>query len=163
ANIIIGLHGRRVSRLPTGRTAARAPYARELRARSVGTGGLCRRNPPRDREARSRGPRGICPPPDVPRAVASAGRARPCRRAVPPAVAAGGGFSRFRGMDRRLDGSPPDDLPPPRAWPALPKFLSLDDVDRLIAQPDASTPRGLRDRAMLELLYATGLRVSELV
>jgi integrase/recombinase XerD len=45
----------------------------------------------------------------------------------------------------------------------LPKYLSVDDVDRLIEQPDISTPRGLRDRAMVELLYATGMRVSELV
>src|SRR4029078_5314162 len=54
-------------------------------------------------------------------------------------------------------------LQPPRAWPALPKFLSLDDVDALIAQPDVSTALGPRDRAMIELLYATGMRVSELV
>ena len=52
---------------------------------------------------------------------------------------------------------------PPRAWAALPKFLSLEDVDRLLAQPDTSTPRGLRDKALIEVLYATGLRVSELV
>src|SRR5207302_9976956 len=46
---------------------------------------------------------------------------------------------------------------------SLPKFLSLDEVDALIAQPDVSHARGLRDRAMIELLYATGLRVTELV
>jgi integrase/recombinase XerD len=45
----------------------------------------------------------------------------------------------------------------------LPKFLSLEEVDTLIAQPDVATPLGLRDRAMIELLYATGMRVSELV
>src|SRR5207248_3980507 len=56
-----------------------------------------------------------------------------------------------------------DALRPPRAWPALPKFLSLDEVDRLLDQPDTTTALGLRDRAMIELLYATGLRVSELV
>ena len=51
----------------------------------------------------------------------------------------------------------------PRAWPALPKFLDLDEVDRLLAQPDVSTPRGLRDKALIEVLYASGMRVSELV
>ena len=84
-------------------------------------------------------------------------------RSVARAVAAIRGFYRFLVLDRRLERSPADDLQPPRAWPALPKFLSLDEVDRLIAQPDVVTPRGLRDRAMIELLYATGLRVSELV
>src|SRR4029453_13323712 len=59
--------------------------------------------------------------------------------------------------------SPADDLQPPRAWPALPKFLSLDEVDRPLPHPALPPPRGLRDRAMIELLYATGLRVSELV
>ena len=45
----------------------------------------------------------------------------------------------------------------------LPRFLALDDVDALLAAPDVTTPRGLRDRALIEVLYATGLRVSELV
>ena len=44
-----------------------------------------------------------------------------------------------------------------------PKYLDLDEVDRLLAQPDTSTPRGLRDKALIELLYATGLRVTELL
>ena len=78
-------------------------------------------------------------------------------------VAAVRGFYRFLVLDRCPEHSPADDLQPPRAWPALPRFLSLEEVDRLIAQPDVSTPRGLRDRAMIELLYATGMRVSELV
>ena len=50
----------------------------------------------------------------------------------------------------------------PRQWKTLPKFLSLEQVDALLEAPDASRPKGLRDRAMLQLLYATGLRVSEL-
>ena len=84
-------------------------------------------------------------------------------RSVARAVAAVRGFYRFLVFDRRLERSPADDLQPPRAWPALPKFLSLEQVDALIGQPDVSTTLGLRDRAMIELLYATGLRVSELV
>ena len=84
-------------------------------------------------------------------------------RSVARRVAAIRGFYRFLVLDRRLDSSPADDLQPPRAWPALPKFLSIEEVDTLIAQPDVSMPRGLRDRAMIELLYATGLRVTELV
>src|SRR5438034_7334332 len=84
-------------------------------------------------------------------------------RSVARSIAAIRGFYRFLVLDRQLERNPADDLTPPRAWPALPKFLSIEDVDTLIAQPDVSTPRGLRDRAMIELLYATGLRVSELV
>ena len=84
-------------------------------------------------------------------------------RSVARTVAAVRGYYRFLVLDRRLDGSPADDLRPPRAWPALPKFLSIEQVDALIEQPDTSAPRGLRDRAMIELLYATGLRVTELV
>jgi integrase/recombinase XerD len=78
-------------------------------------------------------------------------------------VAAVRGYYRFLVVDGRLPSSPADDLQPPRAWPALPKFLSLEEVDALIEQPDVATPLGLRDRAMIELLYATGMRVSELV
>jgi integrase/recombinase XerD len=84
-------------------------------------------------------------------------------RSTARAVACVRGFYRFLVLDRRLDASPADDLHAPRAWPALPRLLSLDEVDRLLAAPDVATPRGLRDRAMIELLYATGLRVSELV
>ena len=84
-------------------------------------------------------------------------------RSVARSVAAVRGFYRFLVLDKHLDRNPAEDLRPPRAWPALPHFLSLEEVDRLIAQPDPSTPRGLRDRALLELLYATGMRVSELL
>jgi integrase/recombinase XerD len=84
-------------------------------------------------------------------------------RSVARTVAAVRGFYRFLVLDRRLDRSPAEDLQPPPAWPALPKFLSIEEVDTLLAQPDASTPLGLRDRALIELLYATGMRVSELV
>ncbi|MEQ1871628.1 MAG: site-specific tyrosine recombinase XerD [Vicinamibacterales bacterium] len=84
-------------------------------------------------------------------------------RSVARTIAAVRGFYRFLLLDRRLAESPADDLHPPKAWPALPKFLGMEDVDRLLAQPDVETSLGLRDRAMLELLYATGMRVTELI
>lgn len=84
-------------------------------------------------------------------------------RSVARSVAAVRGFYRFLVLGRYLMESPAADLQPPRAWPPLPRFLSVDEVDRLIATPDVSTPLGLRDRALIELLYATGMRVSELV
>ena len=84
-------------------------------------------------------------------------------RSVARAVACYRGFYRFLVATGRLATSPADDLRPPRAWKALPRYLSADEVDMLIAQPDTTTARGLRDRAMIELLYATGMRVSELV
>jgi integrase/recombinase XerD len=84
-------------------------------------------------------------------------------RSVARAVACFRGFYKFLVIDGRLPASPADDLHSPRLWQALPRYLSVDEVDRLIEQPDVSTPRGLRDRALIELLYATGMRVSELV
>lgn len=84
-------------------------------------------------------------------------------RSVARSVACIRGFYKFAAVEEKRDGSPADDLRAPRAWPALPKFLSLEEVDLLLAQPDSSTPRGLRDKALIELLYATGLRVSELL
>jgi integrase/recombinase XerD len=84
-------------------------------------------------------------------------------RSVARTVACVRGFYKFTAVEDKRDGSPADDLRAPRAWPALPKFLSLEEVDRLLAQPEVTTARGLRDKALIELLYATGLRVSELL
>jgi integrase/recombinase XerD len=84
-------------------------------------------------------------------------------RSVARAIACYRGFYRFLVVDGRLAVSPADDLRPPRAWKALPRYLAVEEVDRLLTQPDVGTPRGLRDRALIELLYATGMRVSELV
>ena len=84
-------------------------------------------------------------------------------RSVARAVACYRGFYRFLVVDGRLAVSPADDLRPPRAWKALPRYLAVEEVDRLLAQPDVGMPRGLRDRALIELLYATGMRVSELI
>jgi integrase/recombinase XerD len=84
-------------------------------------------------------------------------------RSVARAIACYRGFYRFLVIDGTVKGNPTEDLRPPRAWTTLPRYLSVADVDELIAQPDVSTARGLRDRALLELLYATGMRVSELI
>jgi integrase/recombinase XerD len=84
-------------------------------------------------------------------------------RSTARAVACIRGFYRFAAVEQKQEGSPADDLQAPRAWAALPKFLDLDEVDRLLAQPDTATPRGLRDKALISVLYATGLRVSELI
>jgi integrase/recombinase XerD len=84
-------------------------------------------------------------------------------RSVARFVACVRGFYRFLTVHRHLHDNPAIDLQAPRAWKVLPKFLSTEDVDRLINAPDVATARGLRDRALIELLYATGLRVSELV
>jgi integrase/recombinase XerD len=84
-------------------------------------------------------------------------------RSTARAVACIRGFYRFAAIEQQRDISPADDLRAPRAWAALPKFLSLDEVDRLLEQPDIASPRGLRDKALISVLYATGLRVSELI
>jgi integrase/recombinase XerD len=78
-------------------------------------------------------------------------------------VATTRGFYRFLRLDRRVEQNPADDLHAPRAFTSLPRFLSLDEVDALLGAPDTATTRGLRDRALIEVLYATGLRVSELL
>ncbi len=83
-------------------------------------------------------------------------------RSVGRLVASVRGFYRFTSAAEAGE-NPAADLQAPRAWKALPKFLSVDEVDALLAAPDVAAPRGLRDRALIELLYATGLRVSELL
>ena len=84
-------------------------------------------------------------------------------RSTARAVACVRGFYKFLAVEQRRESSPADDLRAPRAWAALPKFLDLDEVDRLLAETDVTTPRGLRDKALISVLYATGLRVSELI
>jgi integrase/recombinase XerD len=72
-------------------------------------------------------------------------------------------FFQYCVRERRMAADPTLRLDPPKRAPRFPKTLSEADVEALLAAPDTSTDLGLRDRAMLETLYATGLRVSELV
>jgi integrase/recombinase XerD len=57
---------------------------------------------------------------------------------------------------------PTEHLRTPRQWQTIPKFLNLEEIEKLILAPDPARPTGIRDRAMLQVLYATGLRVTEL-
>jgi integrase/recombinase XerD len=70
---------------------------------------------------------------------------------------------KFLKAERICAADPTEDIDLPRYGRKLPDFLTVEEVDRLLAAPDRATPRGARDAAMLETLYATGLRVSELV
>jgi integrase/recombinase XerD len=72
-------------------------------------------------------------------------------------------FFQYCLRERRIRSDPTLKLEPPKRAPRFPKSLSEADVEALLAAPATATPLGLRDRAMLETLYATGLRVSELV
>ena len=71
-------------------------------------------------------------------------------------------FFQFLVFDRDLPENPCLNVEGPKATRTLPKVLSVNQVDELLSQPDVTKTYGLRDKAMLEVLYATGLRVSEL-
>ncbi|MFC2169153.1 site-specific tyrosine recombinase XerD [Acidobacteriota bacterium] len=72
-------------------------------------------------------------------------------------------FYKFLVLDGVVKKNPGLNLSSPKMWLSLPKFLAVDEVERLLQQPDINNVRGLRDKAMLEILYATGIRASELV
>ena len=72
-------------------------------------------------------------------------------------------FYRFLLQDGYVDHDPTETLESPKTWQTLPKYLSQEEVETLLAQPNLEKTLGLRDRTMLEVLYATGLRVTELV
>ena len=71
-------------------------------------------------------------------------------------------FFRFSLMEGVIDDDPAANIESPKFRQSLPEFLSVDEVDRLLRQPDANDMIGIRDKAMIELMYSTGLRVSEL-
>lgn len=71
-------------------------------------------------------------------------------------------FYRYLVQEGALAADPTEHLHSPKQWRTIPKFLGLNDIERIAAAIDTSRPTGVRDRAMLELLFACGLRVSEL-
>lgn len=72
-------------------------------------------------------------------------------------------FHRFLVREKHLKHDATSALESPKTWKRLPHFLSIQDVEKILKVPNARTARGSRDRAILELFYATGMRVSELV
>lgn len=72
-------------------------------------------------------------------------------------------FYNFTQLEKLSDNNPSEDIELPKKPKKLPEFLNTEEVERLLSAPDKETVTGLRDAAMLELLYATGERVSEII
>jgi integrase/recombinase XerD len=73
------------------------------------------------------------------------------------------GLYKFAMMEELVTTDPTENLESPKVRSSLPTYLRVEEIDKLLQAPDLATPSGLRDRAMLEVLYSTGLRVSELL
>jgi len=84
-------------------------------------------------------------------------------RSAARALTAARGLHKFLILEKATKDNPTATVEQPKWWKPLPNVLAFEEVDRLLAAPKPTTERGARDRAMLEVLYATGLRVSELV
>lgn len=100
---------------------------------------------------------------DLRKWIASLSREGLAPTSIARAVSATRGFFKFLMLDGHIKSHPAEDLDTPQRFSYLPKFLTEDEINRLLAAPDISTEEGIRDRAVLEIMYATGLRVSELV
>jgi integrase/recombinase XerD len=100
---------------------------------------------------------------DLVKLIHSQSKAGLSARSLARLISAVKGLYRFAVLEGIRSESPADNLSTPKLWMNLPKYLTVEEVERLLRQPDTRTDKGIRDRAMLELLYATGLRVSELV
>ncbi len=100
---------------------------------------------------------------DLRRWIASLTRDGLAPTSVTRAVSAVRGLYKFLMLDGHIKRHPAEDLDTPQRFAYLPRFLTEEEVNRLLAAPDVSTDYGIRDRAILEIMYATGLRVSELV
>ena len=100
---------------------------------------------------------------DLRKWIASLSREGLAPSSVARAVSATRGFFKFLMLDGHIKSHPAEDLSTPQRFSYLPKFLTEDEINRLMAAPDVSTEEGIRDRALLEVMYACGLRVSEMV
>src|SRR5438128_3396007 len=94
--------------------------------------------------------------------IASMSRGGLAPSSVSRAVSAARGFFRFLMLDGHIKRHPAEDLHTPQRRSYLPRFLTEEEMERLLLAPDIFTDSGVRDRAMLEVMYAAGLRVSEL-
>jgi len=94
--------------------------------------------------------------------IASMSREGLAPSSVARAVSAARGFFRFLMLDGHIKRHPAEDLHTPQRVSRLPQFLTEEEMERLLFAPDIKTEVGVRDRALLEVMYATGLRVSEM-
>jgi len=99
---------------------------------------------------------------DIREWIASMSREGLAPTSVARAVSAARGFFSFLMLDGHVKRHPVEDIHTPQRHANLPKFLTEEEMERLLFAPDIQTDTGVRDRAMLELMYAAGLRVSEL-
>jgi integrase/recombinase XerD len=100
---------------------------------------------------------------DLRKWIASLSRAGLAPSSVARAVSAARGLFRFLMLDGHIKRHPTEDLDTPQRFAYLPQFLTEDEINQLLAAPDIATAEGVRDRALIEVMYAAGLRVSELI
>ena len=98
---------------------------------------------------------------DLRKWIASLSREGLAPASVARMVSAARGFYKFLLIDGHIRKHPAEDLDTPQRTAYLPRFLTEDEMERLLAVPDTSTDDGLRDRTLFELMYSSGLRVSE--
>ena len=100
---------------------------------------------------------------DLRKWIAHLSRAGLAPTSVARAVSAARGLFRFLMLDGHIKRHPTEDLDTPQRFAYLPQFLTEDEINQLLAAPDIATAEGVRDRALIEVMYAAGLRVSELI
>jgi integrase/recombinase XerD len=100
---------------------------------------------------------------DLRKWIAQLSRAGLAPTSVARAVSAARGLFRFLMLDGHIKRHPTEDLDTPQKFAYLPQFLTEDEMNQLLAAPDVATEEGVRDRALIEVMYAAGLRVSELI